>query len=66
MGIMGDFNCILEADKYRGNFTPSRSPMEDYQQWTNENDLVHLPTRGAAFTWNNGRSGYMYTKTRLD
>jgi len=40
--------------------------MEDFQQWTNENDLVHLPLRGAAFTWNNGRSGYMYTKKRLD
>jgi len=44
LGFMGDFNCILEADKYRGNFT--RSPMEDFQQLTNESDLVHLPTRG--------------------
>jgi len=31
--------------------------MEDFQNWTNANDLIHLTTRGSAFTWNNGKSG---------
>ncbi|MCI64921.1 hypothetical protein A2U01_0086179, partial [Trifolium medium] len=27
--------------------------MEEFQQWTDLNNLVHLPTRGAEFTWAN-------------
>jgi exonuclease III len=28
--------------------------------------LLHLNTRGAEFTWNNGRGGLMHTEKRLD
>jgi hypothetical protein len=40
--------------------------MADFQNWSNANNLVHLPTRGAWFTWDNGRRGAAYTEKRLD
>jgi len=61
-----DFNTILGAHENRGYFSPARIPMEDFQNWTNNNNLIHLPTRGAAFTWRNGREGHRYTERRLD
>lgn len=64
--FMGDFNVILGTHEYRGNFIPDKVPIEDFQNWTNTNNLIHLPTRGAAFTWRNGREGYRYTEKRLD
>jgi hypothetical protein len=40
--------------------------MEDFQYWTDSNNLVHLPTRGrgAFLSWANGRRGHAYTKKR--
>ncbi|MCH83360.1 DUF4283 domain protein, partial [Trifolium medium] len=52
--FIGDFNVILGAHEYRGSFSPARLPMADFQDWTNAHHLVHLPTRGADFTWANG------------
>jgi hypothetical protein len=64
--FMGDFNVILGAHEYRGSFSPARLPIEDFQQWTDNFNLIHLHTRGAEFTWNNGRGGNRYTEKRLD
>jgi len=52
---IGDFNSILGAHEHRGSFSLARLPMEEFQLWTNTNNLLHLPTRGAEFTWANGR-----------
>ncbi|MCH79620.1 RNA-directed DNA polymerase (Reverse transcriptase), partial [Trifolium medium] len=41
-------------------------PMEDFQSWTDAYHLFHLPTRGAEFTWNNGRGGLRHTEKKLD
>jgi len=49
-----------------GSFSPARPPIIDFHQWTNNFDLFHIPTRGAFFTWDNGRSGRRHTKRRLD
>lgn len=63
---IGDFNTILGAHEHSGSFIPARVPMEDFQQWTNQNDLLHIPTRGSFFPWNNGRRGRRHTQRRLD
>ncbi|MCH80720.1 DUF4283 domain protein, partial [Trifolium medium] len=60
------FNTIIGVHEYRGSFSPARIPIEDFQVWTDTNNLVHLPTKGAFFTWANGRNGSAYTQKRLD
>ncbi|XP_058761813.1 uncharacterized protein LOC131635226 [Vicia villosa] len=64
--FIGDFNCILGAHEHCGIRTPARPPIEDFNNWTNQNSLVHLLTAGALFTWKNGRKGNMHIKRRLD
>ncbi|PNX99831.1 ribonuclease H, partial [Trifolium pratense] len=62
----GDFNVILGAHEHRGRISPARLPMDEFQAWTDSFQLFHLPTRGAEFTWNNGRGGSRHTEKRLD
>ena len=64
--FIGDFNTILGAHEHNGSFSPARPPMLDFQNWTDRFDLLHIPTRGAFFTWDNGREGRRHTKRRLD
>ncbi|GAU31405.1 hypothetical protein TSUD_370540 [Trifolium subterraneum] len=64
--FIGDFNVILGAHEHRGRFSPARTPMLEFQNWTDTFNLIHLPTRGAEFTWNNGRGGSRHTEKRLD
>jgi uncharacterized protein (DUF779 family) len=64
--FMGDFNVIIGQHEYRGSYVPACLPMSEFQDWINANDLLHLPTRGAWFTWSNGRRGRAFTKKRLD
>jgi hypothetical protein len=63
---LGDFNTILGSHEYRGNSTPARITMTDFQNWIDSNNLIHLQTHGAFFTWANGRRGRRYTQKRLD
>lgn len=64
--FIGDYNVIIEAHEYQGAFQPARLPMNEFLQWSSNNHLIHLPTRGAFFTWSNGRRGSNHTKKRLD
>ncbi|WJX17562.1 hypothetical protein P8452_07464 [Trifolium repens] len=64
--FMGDFNVILGAHEHRGRVAPARLPMQEFQSWTDSLNLLHLPTKGAVFTWNNGRGGHRHTEKRLD
>jgi len=64
--MIGDFNTVLGAHEYRGAHSPARLPMADFSEWTNNNALIHLPIRGAFYTWANGRGGAVYTEKRLD
>ncbi|GAU43965.1 hypothetical protein TSUD_283920 [Trifolium subterraneum] len=54
--LVGDFNTILGSNEHR----------EDFQNWTDNNNLIHIPMRGANFTWNNGRRVNQHTEKRLD
>lgn len=48
--IIGDFNTIIGSHEYRGSHTPTRLPMEDFANWTNDNNLLRIPTRGCDYT----------------
>lgn len=63
---MGDFNAILGAHEQRGSRIPSRIACEDFKNWTDAGSLNHIVTRGAEFTWSNGRKGSAHTERRLD
>lgn len=56
----------MGSHEHRGHLTPARLPMEDFHSWTNTNNLVHLQTRGAEFTWSNRRGEGRHTERRLD
>jgi hypothetical protein len=45
---------------------PPKISCEDFLLWTNANQLSHLHTIGAHFTWTNGRAGNGYVALRLD
>ena len=64
--FIGDFNTVLGAHEHQGHFTPSWPPMQDFVDWTDTFDLIHLPTRGAYYTWSNGRRVRAHTQRRLD
>jgi hypothetical protein len=64
--FIGDYNSIIGAHKHKGFFNPARLPIEDFKNWTDNNNLIHLPTSGAEFTWANGRRNNRYTERRLD
>ncbi|XP_058746611.1 uncharacterized protein LOC131619539 [Vicia villosa] len=63
---LGDFNAILNASEYRGSHVSAKVPMQDFHNWTDSNNLIHIPTLGNAFTWCNGRKGRHRTKKMLD
>jgi hypothetical protein len=48
--FIGDFNAILGAHEHRGRYVPARLPMQEFQKWTDDFNLIHLPTSGAEFT----------------
>jgi len=64
--FIGNFNDIIGAHEHYGSFSPARSPINDFLSFTDSFNLIHLPTRGTFFTWNNGRSNRRHTKRRLD
>jgi hypothetical protein len=64
--FFGDFNSILGAHEHKGFCIPARIPIDDFNDWTDSNNLIHLPTRGAFYTWSNRRSGNRHTERRLD
>jgi len=63
---IGDFNTILGSHEQRSSYSPARLAMEDFQQWTDTNNLIHMHTRGGAYTWSNGRRGRFNIQRRLD
>lgn len=63
---IGDFNTILGSHEHRGASLPARGPMNDFFDWSDSNNLFHLPTRSAQYTWSNGRRGNRLTERHLD
>lgn len=63
--FIGDFNAVLGAHEQRGGSLPQKLSCEDYISWTESNSAVHIDTKGAPFTWSNGRI-MAFTERRLD
>lgn len=63
---IGDFNVVLGAHEVKGSHLPRKTPCDDFKAWTETYNLLHLPTRGAEFTWSNGRKLAAHTQKRLD
>ena len=63
---IGDFNSILGSHEHRGACQPVRAPMNEFFDWSDTNNFIHLPTRGVQFTWSNGRDRHRHTERRLD
>jgi len=63
---IGDFNSIIGSHESRGTYIPERLPMEEFFNWSDVNNLLHIPTRGVQYTWTNGRRGTRHTERRLD
>lgn len=61
-----DFNAIMGAHEHRGKVSLAKRPMQDFQNWSNNNSLIHFPTAGAMFTWSNKREPYFFVERRLD
>lgn len=63
--FIGDFNVVLGTHEQRGGHLPLKISSDEFQLWTDSCQLTHLMTRGAQFTWSNGRRGNC-TEKRLD
>lgn len=61
-----DFNVIIGAYEHWGRNSPAKRPMIDFQSWTNSNNLTHLATSGARYTWSNKRDPHFSIERRLD
>jgi len=63
---LGDFNALIGFHEHRGSSPSARHPMAEFLDWSNNDNSIHLPTRGVQFTWANGRHGRRFTEKRLD
>ncbi|CAL5209865.1 unnamed protein product [Lathyrus oleraceus] len=64
--FIGDFNSILGAQDHRGVNNPNISHMRGFKEWTKQNLLIDVPSKGVIFTRYNGRSGRAFVERKLD
>jgi len=63
---LGEFNTILGVHEQRSRYRVSSSTMTYFQEWSEANNLIHIHTRGATYTWTNRRRGRFNIQRRLD
>jgi hypothetical protein len=56
----------LGAHEKYGRCPPNKTSCDEFSNWTNHNQLIHLDTIGSQLTWTNARSGSTYAALRLD
>ncbi|XP_026433620.1 uncharacterized protein LOC113331050 [Papaver somniferum] len=61
--LIGDFSAVLGAHEKSSGPPPIKASCDDFLAFADTNDLHHLDTRGAPFTWTNGHKG---KQLRLD
>ncbi|XP_058725605.1 uncharacterized protein LOC131596888 [Vicia villosa] len=62
----GDFNAIIGDHEHSGSHVLAKGPMRNFQVWTDANQLIHVPKKGALFTWSNKMSYPFLIERRLD
>lgn len=60
------FNTILGAHEKRGGNLPQAISCDEFRAWTDSCSLSHIDTKGAPFTWENGRGSSFHMELRLD
>lgn len=63
---IGDFNVVLGSHEKKGRGLPSKMSCDDFNDWTNNNLLTNILTKGVQFAWSNGRIGSKFIEKRLD
>ena len=63
--IIGDFNADLGAHEKYERCLPNKTYCDEYLNWNNFNNLIHLDTIGNQYTWVNDRRGYDYAAYRV-
>jgi hypothetical protein len=58
--VLGDFNAVLGAHEIFGRCPPNKTSCDEFSNWTNHKQLIHLYTIGNHFTWANARGGSAY------
>ncbi|XP_020272601.1 uncharacterized protein LOC109847772 [Asparagus officinalis] len=64
--IGGDFNTIASSEEKIGGLPVSEADTEDFQNFINTGQLMHLRTTGCYFTWCNKQEAESRIWTRLD
>jgi ribonuclease HI len=64
--VIGDYNAVLGAHEKYGRCPPNKTSCDEFTNWTNHNQLIHLDTIGNQLTWSNARGGSAYAALRLD
>lgn len=57
---------MLGAHEYRGKGLPLQIASNEFRLWTDCNAFTHILSRGAFYTWSNGRRGRDFTEKMLD
>lgn len=64
--FLDDFNSVLGAHEMFGGSSPLRIACDEFQTWSDSCKLTHLSTKGAEFTWSNGRRSRAYIAPGLN
>ncbi|XP_058776538.1 uncharacterized protein LOC131650843 [Vicia villosa] len=64
--FVGDFNVILGAHEHRGSCLPYMTPINEFKDWVDNNNLLEIPSKGSFYTWFNGRDGGASVERKLD
>ncbi|KAL2326630.1 hypothetical protein Fmac_025688 [Flemingia macrophylla] len=64
--FIGDFNVVHGNHEKRDDLTPNPISCWDILNWINNNNLVHVHSSGAQFTWMNKRKGAQRIEMKLD
>lgn len=64
--LIGDFNAVLGAHEKNGGCPPPRIYCSEFQDMSDNCNLIHLNTIGSYYTWSNGWRSRGRIELRLD
>lgn len=66
LGVMGDFNVVLNSEDKAGGNPVTSSSSGGFRGLINDSGLIDIGFDGNAYTWNNRRGGAANIQERLD
>lgn len=64
--IIRHLNVIYGSHEHKGSHIPNKVHTEEFKNCSNQNNLIDFPTKGAFYTWHNGRHDNGLVERRLD